>query len=385
MRSRAAAPVLLATALLAGAARVPAQTPPPVPAVPAVQAAPAAPVTPPPRPLEQAVMEHLCRVPGQAMATPEVYEACLALQLATLRSEFGVDLQKLPASERRAIDKACTALRTERGRDAYVACLSDRLTKVMIARGHQPPTLAPVTPPVEPVLAAAVPSAISAPVPPPAAAGGAMRWVLGGLLVALLAAGGAWVLSNRHARPAMVLCRVCGEVAQSGDMCAQCRREAAEAQRRAAAERSEQDHALSEAAQRAQEEAEQQDQQARAAAVLAAEAEQRRVQEAARQAQLEREQESARRREADRRRWEEAAAAAIVEAPPDDPYVILGLTPGATAEQIAAAYKEAVEKYAAENVAHLGSELQDHYRKKAAAVERAHEQLTGASVNMSQA
>lgn len=383
MRSRAAAPALLATALLAGSARVAAQapTPPPAPA-----AGVPAPVTPPPTPLEQAVMEHACRVPGQAMATPEAYETCLNLQLTTLRSEFGVDLQKLPAAERRAIDKACSSLRMERGRDAYVACLSDRLTRVILARGHQPPTLAPVPSPVEPALVAAAPLPASSPTaPPPPASSAAIRWILGGLVVALSAAGGAWVLSNRHARPAVVLCRVCGQAAQSGDLCAACRHEAAETQRRAIAERSEQLQALSEAAQQAELGADPGGHADAGATAQAIEAEQRR-QEAARLAELERErehqrereQEEARRRDADRRRWEEAAAAAILDAPLDDPHVVLGLAAPATADAVEAAFRELSAKYAAENVSHLGIELQDHYRKKAAAVQRAYEQLTGA-------
>ncbi len=401
MRSRRALPfvflAVLATAVVSRVTMVHAVQEAGVPAAGAVPA-PMLPPGPSPTPLEQAVMEHNCRVPGQAMATREAYETCLGLQLTALREEFGVDVKKLSAAERRTIDKACSALRIERGRDAYVACLSERLLALIVARGHQPPARvaaaaagAPVTPEL------AVPPPLD-PVTPAAPEGtGVWRLLLIGFIVVGGAAGGAWMLSNRHRKPSVVLCRQCGEAAQSGDLCAACRHELAESQRRAAAERAGQQQAIVDAAQRATEEpaaetamplapasasapvapanflAEQ------AAARVAADAEEsaRRQREAEALAQAEREQEAARRRDADRRRWEEAAASVITEAVEPEPWQVLGLAAGATAEAIQAAYEEAAKKYAPEQVSHLGAELQEHYRKKAAAVERAYAQLTG--------
>lgn len=375
-----------------------------VPAAAGSAPAPALPPGPSPTPLEQAVMEHNCRVPGQAMATREAYETCLGLQLTALREEFGVDVKKLSAAERRTIDKACSALRIERGRDAYVACLSERLLALIVARGHQPPSRiaaasagAPVTPEL------AVPPPLD-PVTPAAPEGSSVwRLLLIGFIVVGGAAGGAWLLSNRHRQPSVVLCRQCGEVAQSGDLCASCRHELAESQRRAAAERAGQQQAIVDAAQRASEESAAETAAplaplaplapmsaptptpaapanflaVQAAAQAAADAQEsaRREREAQAEAVAEREREAARRREADRRRWEEAAAAVITEDAEPDAWQVLGLAADATTEAIQTAYETAAKKYAPEQVSHLGAELQEHYRKKAAAVERAYAQL----------
>lgn len=371
--------------------------------------APAPPPGPSPTPLEQAVMEHNCRVPGQAMATREAYETCLALQLTALREEFGVDVKKLSAAERRTIDKACSALRIERGRDAYVACLSERLLALIVARGHQPPSriaAASAGAPVTPELAVPPPLEPVAPAAPEGS--GVWRLLLIGFVVIGGAAAGAWMLSNRHRQPSVVLCRQCGEVAQSGDLCASCRHELAESQRRAAAERAGQQQAIVDAAQRASEQPAAETAAppqvplaplvplvpmsaptptpaapanflaVQAAAQAAADAQEsaRREREAQAEAVAEREREAARRREADRRRWEEAAAAVITEEAEPDAWQVLGLAADATTEAIQTAYETAAKKYAPEQVSHLGAELQEHYRKKAAAVERAYAQLT---------
>lgn len=336
----------------------------------------------PPTPLEQALVEHLCRIPGQAMLAPEAYEGCLRDQLVSLRSEFGKDLRKLSAPDRRTIDKACSALRVERGRDDYIACLSARLTGLILSRGHTPPTIVTAVAPaaVADVPIAPSPADLNDPAVAPTGTGGSTALLIGGLVL-LMAGGGAWfVLVRRRARPVLVLCRICGELANTGDLCAACRHDAAETQRRAVAERSAQLHSLADAARRAEE---QEDVPSSAGTAAASQATPTAVddrggeREEARQAQIEREREAARRRDADRRRWEEAAAAAIAEETPIDPGAILGVPADASPEQIRTAYEAARQKYAPEQVAHLGSELQDHYRTKAQAVERAFELLGG--------
>src|SRR5262245_32358441 len=48
-----------------------------------------------PTPMEQALIEYACHVPGQARSSQDAYDACLTAALATLRSDFGRDLQRL--------------------------------------------------------------------------------------------------------------------------------------------------------------------------------------------------------------------------------------------------------------------------------------------------
>ena len=57
----------------------------------------------------------------------------------------------------------------------------------------------------------------------------------------------------------------------------------------------------------------------------------------------------------------------------------LGVTSTASEDEIRAAYATYRAKYAADQVAHLSQDLQDRYRHKAAAVERAFQALTRAS------
>ena len=332
----------------------------------------------PPTPIEQALMEYACRVPGQAMPTVDVYETCLRAQLVTLRTDFGVDLQRLSAAERRTIDKTCSAVRTDRGRDAYVGCMNGQLVALRSKRApakgaNAAVTAAPAEAPAsdQPDAGAVVASAApvdTAPVVP--ARSSAPLWLGFGALLAV--AGGAWLFLRPGPKRAVVhLCKVCGADTGEGDLCANCRHDAADSQRRALAERAEQQRQLELDARRAQEDAE--------ARRLQAEDESRRAQEAAGEAERERQREAARQREEETRRWQQAAAAAIAGPVDDatiDPYAVLGIPQTATADDIKRAYAEASAKYAPDQVAHLGQELQDHYRSKSKAVEGAFELLT---------
>lgn len=324
-----------------------------------------------PTPIEQALMEFGCRIPGQAMAAPPIYEACLRAQLLALRTDFGRDLQKLSAVERKSIDTACSAVRTARGRDAYVGCMSHQLTALRDRRAKSAP-LPPApgaSPEPQPAsmeqVAAMLPSVIE---PPMTESSGAL-WMA--LLAFAAAGGGGWyLLAGRARRPAVHLCRVCGgDAGATGDMCANCRHEAAEAQRRSLAERAEQQRAVADEARRVQEAAE--------ARIRQEEEDARRAQALAKEAELARQQEEARQRDEEIRRWQAQAVAAIA-GPVEttfDPLAVLGLPASPTDEQIRKAYDEARAKYAPDQVSHLGMELQDHYRKKLESVERAFEML----------
>ena len=97
------------------------------------------------------------------------------------------------------------------------------------------------------------------------------------------------------------------------------------------------------------------------------------MQEQARQAEEARRAEELRQREDEARQRSQVAGGAQGEF---DPYAILGVPPEATREDIEAAYQAAKVKYDAENAAFLPSELQELFKAKGLAAERAYKMLT---------
>lgn len=333
-----------------------------------------------PSPLEQALMEHACRGSGQANV--EIYEACLHGQLQLLRADFGRDLQKLTTADRRAIDARCAAVRSTRGRDAYIGCMNEQIIAMRARRAKPAAAAASAAVPTGEAEAPSAPAPLTPanaepaapPAAPPAPEGSSqMVWIGLAMIAAAGAGGGWWALNARQPRLQVHLCRTCGaDVPAAGELCAACRHEAAEELRRAAAERAEQQRALAEDAKRAHDEADARARQAVEEANLA--------QARAREAELERQRDEARRREEEHRQWQQAAAAAIAAPAVDDeafdPHAVLGVAKTAGEAEIRAAYDERREKYSGDQIAHLGEELQGHFRAKAKAVERAYEALT---------
>jgi DnaJ-domain-containing protein 1 len=193
-------------------------------------------------------------------------------------------------------------------------------------------------------------------------------WLVAAVVVVLGAAGG--VVAVTRARRSRHVCRVCGtRLETTGDMCATCRHEAADTLRRAAADR-----------QRVQDDQERQLHERD-------EDERRRVARDAEDAQL-RQQEEARRHDEEAQRLEEETRqreAQVVASQPVaveetvavfDPYAVLDVPRDATAEAIQTAYDQAKAKYDPDLVSGLGLEVQDHYKAKAEAVERAFKLLT---------
>lgn len=58
-----------------------------------------------------------------------------------------------------------------------------------------------------------------------------------------------------------------------------------------------------------------------------------------------------------------------------DPFRILGIEPGASPDEIKAAYRRAAAKYHPDKVTHLGKEFQELAHKKLVAIQRAYETL----------
>jgi len=161
------------------------------------------------------------------------YHECLATQLAVLRSDFGLNLEQLPAADRRALDKACSRIRTIEGRERYVECLSARLLAIHDSRVATTPV------PVTQTAASLVP------VPSPAAATRSQADRSSGISLVLIAAlvlatvvvtsRFTWLHFRKHRRTGA--CAGCGMAVNGGDFCPACRHEAAERLRLEAATR----------------------------------------------------------------------------------------------------------------------------------------------------
>ena len=320
-----------------------------------------------PTAIEQALAEHACGPRTPATTDDDRYR-CISDRVDELRGDFGYNLSRLTVARRRAIDRACGPLRTDIARDAYIRCVSGELATM---RKKKPAADAAVAPDA----AAAAPEADVPPADPQPAAPASnwIGWLIGFLGLGLVAAAGSLVATrvkaSRHR------CRGCGiKVPPSGDLCPDCRKQAAEALRQAAADRADHERAQAEEKRRQEQEAEQRRARDEAEAQLRREQEERR--------QRDREEEDARLREEEKRRHEAegqrqndpAAAEAAF-----DPYAILGVSRDAGPDAVTKAYEDARSKYDPTTVSHLGAEVQNHFKAKAEAVERAYQTITGAS------
>jgi hypothetical protein len=322
-----------------------------------------------PTAIEQAIAEYRCTAAQTAgTQAASVYDVCLNGQFDSLRDDFGRNLSRLSAGERRTIDTICNKVPASVDREAYVKCLSDQLVVLRNRRG-------PASPPAAAAAAASAAADTSSPesVPAasaPASAKSSMPMMIGVTLVVLLAAGGVASFAMKSRRRSHK-CRTCGQPVESGDLCSKCRHDAADALRHAAVQRAQQEQAQQDEQRRQRE---QEEELARRRAFEREDA-QRRHEE---QVRLEGE---ARREEAQRlqdaagasdRKLREAELAESV----FDPYAVLGIQREATADAIRAAYEEARSKFSPDLVAGMSNELQEHFKARADAVERAFQALT---------
>jgi flagellar biosynthesis GTPase FlhF len=317
--------------------------------------------------IEQALIEYVCGATQSARArVTDAYDECLKAQLLLLRADFGRDLSRLSASERKTLDSVCSNPRATRGRDAYVACLSAQLVVLHNRRIRANPA------PVE----ATDPPPESVSVPPASPALPALQesqspvglWI-GAAVFTLFAALGGVLVAAKARRAAQRKCLVCGrDIQESGDLCQKCRHEAAKAVRTAATERADQQRAQ-EAVHRRHSEHEEEQRQEKARQ----EAEERLRQEQEQEARVRQREEEARQRREEEARQRSQVDIASTEF---DPYAILGVPPDASKEDILAAHQAAMLKYDPAQVAHLSAEVRDHFKAKADAVDVAYKKLT---------
>ena len=83
-----------------------------------------------PTAIERALMERACVATETVSAESYAHQHCLDAKLLSLRSDFGRDLSRLSAPDRRRIDAACSRLHASDQREAYLDCLSAQLTVV---------------------------------------------------------------------------------------------------------------------------------------------------------------------------------------------------------------------------------------------------------------
>jgi hypothetical protein len=321
-----------------------------------------------PTPIEQALMEHVCSViPPGGGPESDRYLACMKTQLMLLRTDFGRDLGRLSAPDRKSVDTACNDVRIRSGREAYLDCLSNQLTVLRAKRNKGNPAAAPVMPVMNLDEAATQLAAA-----PTQSGSSSSMLVIGGVALFGLIAGGGTFLFLKTRRVSHK-CRVCGDqVESSGDLCQKCRHEAAEAVRRAVAERAEQQRVQAEEAQRHKEQAEREEEERLRKAKEDEETRLRRQREREQEAERKRAAEEKRLREEEERERRLATAVAGGEI---DPYELLEVRRGASQDEIRAAYEVAREKSDPSQVAHLSDEVQEHFRMKSKAVERAFQML----------
>ena len=317
-----------------------------------------------PTAIERTLVDRACKD-----AAPDGMEQCREDKLAALRADFGKDLAKVKADDRRAVDDTCNPLLADaalKGREPYLDCMVDRL--VALSKGMK---RGKAFAQAMATAAAEAPVADTAPAPAPRPAGLPMPMMIGAALGVIALGGGLAFVVMRSKKPPVRKCRQCGADSPDADMCANCRRAAAEALRRSKTERADQLRQEAEEAKR-----EEMRQQQKMLLQQQREAEERRVREydeARERAHAERVA------EASRPNTPEPEAPSPYDPEAFDPYVILGVSPDASNEAIKQAYEAAKKKYDPDLVGHLSEEVQAHYREKAQAVDRAYAVIGGGS------
>jgi hypothetical protein len=319
-----------------------------------------------PTAIEHAIVGYECRAIRAASGEGSDADLkCYNDTLAALRADFGRDLSRITPADRKNLDSACGLIDTER-REAYLQCLSGQLAGLRSRRSRGKPAASAATPASEPPPAdgAASDVPVAAPtLPPVAGVPSTLLWIGAGIATVVLLAGGFLVL---RARRPLRNCRICGEPVYEGDLCAKCRHDAAETARRAAIQRAEADRVERERRERL---AQLQEDQVREQARREQELRARQDEEIQRLEQLKILRQ-------DEERQQRSRFGVVVSEEAFDPHAALGISADASRQEIDTAYQAAKSKYDLSQVSHLGPELQEYYKSKAAAADRAYKMLT---------
>ncbi len=327
---------------------------------------------PPPTSLEQTLADHVCT----PIPSADAHEQCVGLQFRALRAEFGYNLSKLSPAERGHVDSTCSRLRRPENVEPYLNCV----TSFLVAAREQRRGASGMAPAAVGDAAFGVPSLpVSSPAPPPSRGRfGIVLLVLFGVGMVAAAASVAVIRTKKRTTQPPRVCQKCGGALNTiGELCSSCRHEAGVAAKQAIAERAAEERAEQE---RKRVELEQLEQRRRQLEEQVAEAE--RHEHARLQAEARRQADAAQ-CVAELARTPVPTTVAIgadaeSESPCEsDPYAVLGVSRGASRQDIEHAYCIAASKYDETQVAHLGDAVQAHYRAKAEAVDHAYRTLIG--------
>lgn len=321
-----------------------------------------APGEPPATAIEMALAERTCSSTHAPIDGTSAYQQCLDARLASLRNDFGRNLSRLTAANRRKLDAKCGRFMTRELREAYLDCLTDQLATLRSRTNKVAPAAS------DQKTAATLPSpALATGTPAPSASHARPSLLIAGAGGAgVLTAAGIGLLVLRSRRRPRRFC-ACGAEVSDSDLCATCRHNAAEALRSAAAQQAlaERMQAVAEQRRREQEEI-QREQNARS-------------EEAAR---LREEQLAQEREEANRQRGLEEVdrPQQVADAPapsPDefDPYAVLGVSRDTSLEGIRGAYEQAKLKFDVDFIESLGDEARASLKARSNALDRAYQTL----------
>jgi len=332
-----------------------------------------------PTAIEQALIENGCvGVLPRGALDSESYRECLRARLLALRADFGRDLEQLTRAERKQLDATCTGLRAA-GREAYLDCLDAQLTSLHARRTPAANPLPQVEVPAPAPVIDAQANSRSALERQSSSSALVIGATLG--LVIAVVGGARFIVKTR--RPPRT-CRQCGtELEAAGDLCAMCRREAAELRRRTATEQRspENGEALGAGVQELSGE-----HQIQSADALLEDGCPVRVEDEnedqRNEAEAEHEPATDEQETVVSPPVEKIADHAVEPVPVRvrealfDPYVVLGIMPGATRDEVRTAYEDAKSKFDPKLVSHLSSEVQKHFKARSSALERAYQLLT---------
>ena len=317
----------------------------------------------PPTRVEEALIQYRCDASSGAADALDPGSQCLSLQLASLRVDFGYNLGRLAAADRKKIDAACPSPGRPETRDAYVRCLDANLRAI-----HDRSLVA--TPPSAADEASAPAPSIVGTVQADSRSRSTARTIVELTLGSgvLLVAGIGTVMMRRRWTPPVAAhaCRVCGVTRfDGGDLCPTCRHEVAAAARQAAAER------RTEIGERRTEVGEQRTEGGEQRAEEPVEIAPAVVVEATPAAHETRPEQPS-----------HVSSDFVISPPPDaaeprpsNPYTILGVSPQSNADEIRAAYQAALERYDESAVSFLGNDVQQHFAAMRRAVEEAYHAL----------
>src|SRR5436190_4753953 len=184
-----------------------------------------------PTTIERGLVDRACK---DSVDQADVNEKCREEKLVSLRTDFGKDLGKVKADDRKKVDATCTPLLADsalKGKEPYFECMLAQLTALK-TKGRKPANAAAPTDaggaPTD------APAAGSVPAPPPAASGTSRSTLIAGAVGVLALGGGLAFVVLRSRGPKTKKCQSCGADTPAdavSEFCDNCRKTMADVAR----------------------------------------------------------------------------------------------------------------------------------------------------------